>query len=147
VDCELTRRIADALTARLATKSLPPRDAVAIYPSRLADRDPCEVLARRDDVAGWNVRGSEPYRCRFSLRRDGHDVGLTLRLQPQVVDAGAGSCSAVSFVDAPMQRRVLGIGYVDPADVVIRPAVVVDSDGPDCNVATDVATAAAKLYG
>jgi hypothetical protein len=147
VDCELTRRIADALTARLAAKPLPPRDAVAIYPSRLADRDPCEVLSARDDVTGWDVQGSAPYRCRFSLRRDGHDAGLQVRLQPQVVDAGPGVCSAVSFVDAPMQRRVLGIGYVDPADVVIRPAVVVESDGSDCSVATDVATAAAKLYG
>jgi hypothetical protein len=34
-----------------------------------------------------------------------------------------------------------------PADVVIRPAVVADSGGQRCDVVTDVAAAAAKLYG
>ena len=33
-----------------------------------------------------------------------------------------------------------------PGEVVIRPAVVVDSGGAHCDVVADVATAAAKLY-
>jgi hypothetical protein len=45
-----------------------------------------------------------------------------------------------------MQRKLVGGDFVDGGDVVIRPAVVVDSGGKDCDVVTDVATAAAKLY-
>jgi hypothetical protein len=55
-------------------------------------------------------------------------------------------CSAVAFVGAPMQRRLLGGDFVGMGEVVIRPAVVVDSGGEHCDVVTDVATAAAKLY-
>jgi hypothetical protein len=147
VDCELARRIGDALTARLEAKPLPPRDAAAIYPSRMAGRDACEVLSVRNDITDWDVHGSGPYRCRFSIRGDGHDVGLQLSLQPRVVDAGPAFCSAVSFVDAPMQRKVLGVGYVDPADIVIRPAVVVeDVDGRDCATVEAVVTDVANRY-
>ncbi|HEX9175747.1 MAG TPA: hypothetical protein VF874_06485 [Mycobacterium sp.] len=140
-DCELTRRIAGALAQRLASKPLPPRDAAATYPARLAERDPCEVLSVVKNVTRWDVPGSGPYQCKFSTV----DVGIEVGLQPQLIDAGPAPCSAVSFVGAPMQRRVIGVGYVDPTDVVIRPAVVVEAD--DCQMAADVATKAAKLYG
>ena len=56
-------------------------------------------------------------------------------------------CSAVAFVDEKMQRKVIGRGYADLDDVQIRPAVVVDADGRDCDGVTDVATRAARLYG
>jgi hypothetical protein len=55
-------------------------------------------------------------------------------------------CSTVAFVGAPMQRKLVGGDYVGTGEVVIRPAVVVDSGGPHCDVVTDVATTAAKLY-
>jgi hypothetical protein len=45
-----------------------------------------------------------------------------------------------------MRRKLLGGDFVGTGDVVIRPAVVVDSGGEHCDVVTDVATAAAKLY-
>lgn len=142
-DCGLTRRIADALAERLGSQPLPPRDGAVTYPSQLAERDPCEVLARLDDVASWDVAGSGPYRCRLRTRAGA--VGV--RLQPHVVDNGPAACSAVSFVGGPMRRRVIGVGYVDPADVVIRPAVVVDSDELDCGAVAGIATQAARLYG
>ena len=38
------------------------------------------------------------------------------------------------------------MGYVAPADVVIRPAVVVEGDGR-CEAVTEIAAQAARLYG
>ena len=55
-------------------------------------------------------------------------------------------CSAVAFVGTPMQRKLLGGDFVGTGEVVIRPAVVVDSGGEHCDVVTDVAVTAAKLY-
>ena len=52
----------------------------------------------------------------------------------------------MAFVGAPMQRRLLGGDFVGTGEVVIRPAVVVDSGGEHCDVVTDLAVAAAKLY-
>jgi hypothetical protein len=49
-----------------------------------------------------------------------------------------------------MQRRLAGGDFVDVANVVVRPAVVVDSGAAGCagtNAVVDVAAAAAKLYG
>jgi hypothetical protein len=55
-------------------------------------------------------------------------------------------CSTVAFVGtASMQRKLVGGDFVT-SDLVIRPAVVVDSRGENCDIVTDVATAAAKLY-
>jgi hypothetical protein len=45
-----------------------------------------------------------------------------------------------------MQRKLLGGDFVGTGEVVIRPAVVVDSGGEHCDVVTDVAVTAAKLY-
>ncbi len=175
-DCELTTRISGALATRLATARLPARDAAATYWSRLAERDPCEVLSvLADQVAQWDVRGSGPYRCKFEVIRAGRTVPLEVRLEPQLVDVATEGrrrvdqqgaeiyidpvfCSAVAFVDAPLQRKWIGRGYVDVSDVVIRPAVVVDTDGHGCDgddprarvgedVVTDVVRAAARLYG
>jgi hypothetical protein len=164
-DCDLSARIADALAIHLATAPLPARDAAATYWSRLAERDPCEVLAvLRDPVAQWDVPRSGPYGCRFEIVRAGRTVPLHVRLEPQVVEVATEarsridrqgaeiyvdpvSCSAISFVDEPLQRKVIGSGYVDVGQVVIRPAVVVDSDGGDCEVVSDVVTEAARLYG
>jgi hypothetical protein len=164
-DCELVTRIAGAVALRLASEPLPARDAAATYWSRLAERDPCEVLSvLPDPVARWNVPGSEPYVCRFDVIRTGRTAALQVRLEPQLVETATERgrrinqqgaeiyfdpvfCTAVSFVDAPLQRKVIGRGYVDVADVVIRPAVVVDAEGRDCDVVIDVATEAARLYG
>jgi hypothetical protein len=174
-NCELIRRIADAIATRLATAPLPARDAAATYWSRLAERDPCEVLSvLPDPVADWDVPGSGPYTCRFSVIRAERTVSLQVRLEPQLVEAATEGrvridqqgaevymdpvfCSAVSFVDAPLERKVIGRGYLALADVVIRPAVVVDTEGRDCDsdeplarraedLVLDVATEAARLY-
>ena len=68
--------------------------------------------------------------------RDGADVSLDQMF-----------CSAMVFVGPPMQRRLPGGDFVDVADVVIRPAVVVDSGTGDCEPVVDVAGTAAKLFG
>jgi hypothetical protein len=154
-DCKLEKRIGDGLAARIATEPLPPRDAAALYPARLADRDPCEVLSVLSGITAWDVAGSGPYRCRFAL--DGN--GLQVRLQPRFADDDRTECTAFAFVDPRIQRRVIGDGYVDTGDVVIRPAVVVeDTDGNDCggdepparranSGVADVAALAGKLFG
>ena len=165
IDCDLITRITGALAARLATAPLPPRDAAATYWSRLAERDPCEVLSVLPDALDrWDVPESQPYRCRFTITRDGRPLEFQVRLEPQLVDAATEGhqrldqpgvevyldpvfCSAVAFVDEKMQRKVIGRGYADLADVQIRPAVVVDADKRDCDAVTDVVTRAARLYG
>ncbi len=162
-DCDLIARIAGALAARLAVAPLPPRDAAAMYWSRLAERDPCQVLSVLPDAVE-DVPASRPYRCRFTVTRGGRALDFQVRLEPQLVDAATEGhqrldqqgvevyldpvlCSAVAFVDEKMQRKVIGIGYADPADVQIRPAVVVDADERDCDAVADVANRAARLYG
>lgn len=163
-DCELSKRIADAIASRLATTPLPARDAAATYWSWLAERDPCEVLSvLPDPVTRWDVPGSRPYACGLTVLRAERSVPLQVRLEPQAVESSTEgrlridrdgfevyldlvSCSAASFVDAPMERKVVGRGYVGVSDVVIRPAVAVDGAGRDCDVTLDVATQAAKLY-
>jgi hypothetical protein len=165
IDCDLITRITSALAAQLATAPLPPRDAAATYWSRLAERDPCEVLTVLPDALDrWDVPASQPYRCRFTITRDGRALEFQVRLSPQLVGAATEGhqrldrqgvevyldpvvCSAVAVVDEKMQRKVIGRGYADLAAVQIRPAVVVDADERDCDAVTDVATRAARLYG
>jgi hypothetical protein len=165
IDCDLITRITSALAAGLATAPLPPRDAAAMYWSRLAERDPCEVLAVLPDaVDRWDVPASQPYRCRFTVTRAGRTLPFQVRLSPQLVDAATEGhqrldqpgvevyldpavCSAVAFVDEKMQRKLIGSGYADLANIAIRPAVVVDAGERDCDAVADVAVAAARLYG
>jgi hypothetical protein len=142
-DCQLERRIGDGLAARLRTVALPPRDAAALYQSPLAERDPCEVLTMLDGNKAWDVFGSKPYQCR--LKVDG--TGVVVQLQPQYVDARQEECAAFELVGPPMQRRLIGGGYVNLGGVVIRPAVAVnDTDGYDCGPVADIASKAALLY-
>jgi hypothetical protein len=167
-DCGVAMRVAQAVAQSVATAPLPPRDAVAAYPAALAERDPCQVLAVvAADVDHWDIAASQPHKCDFSIWRTGfRDVlPMQVNLQPEPVDFATQGrdrrerdgvevyfdrkfCTAVSFVGAPMQRRVIGAGYVNPGDLVIRPAVVVDASGggANCEAVADVATEAAKLY-
>jgi hypothetical protein len=142
-DCKLESRVGDGLRARLTTGALPPRDATALYQSPLAERDPCEVVKVLDDVRAWDVFGLGPYSCRLKL--NGNRIVVTLR--PQFVDARRTECTAFEFVGPPMQRNVIGVGYVRPGDVDVRPAVVVaDIDGANCGSLADIAAKAASVY-
>jgi len=167
-DCGVTRKLVSAIAAAVPAAALPPRDAAAIYPVALADRDPCEVLgAVGADVDHWDIGRSTPYQCEFGIWRDGYPdvVSMRVALEPKIVDvvtegadhrrtdAGADLyldrtfCSAVVFVGPPMQRRLPGGDFVDVGDVVVRPAVSVDSGGGDCEPVLGVANAAAKVFG
>jgi hypothetical protein len=118
------------------------------------------------EVDNWDIGSSRPYRCDFGMWRAGlpEVVALRLTLEPKIVDIvtdGADHrtidgadiyldptfCSAVSFVGPPMQRRLSGGDFVDVDNVVVRPAVVVDSGGGDCDPVLEVAAQAAHLYG
>jgi hypothetical protein len=142
---------------------LPVRDALAAYPSVLAERDPCQVLSVVADVERWDVVRSRPYECNFGVSRGRDVVPVKVSLEPKNYDLATETrehrerdgvellvdqtfCSAVAFVGGPMRRKLLGGDFVGTGDVVIRPAVVVDSGGEHCDVVNDVATAAAKLY-
>ena len=46
-----------------------------------------------------------------------------------------------------MQRKLLGGDYVPTSQVVIRPAVVVDSGGADCDVEELFAELVAEAFG
>jgi hypothetical protein len=166
-DCGLAQRVARAVAERLTTHPLPARDALAAYPSKLAERDPCEALtAAGADIDHWDIDTQLPYECRFSIWRSGWPDArpLQVHLQPEVVDAATEGlerreqdgveifvdrtfCSALSFVGPPMLRRLAGGGYAQIANLVIRPAVVVDFGGDDCEEAAGLAARAAKLYG
>ena len=165
-DCDVTRKVVGAIAAGIAGAPLPPRDAAAVYPSALAERDPCEVLpAIAGELDHWDIGRSTPYRCDFAVWRDGLPAVMSMRLslEPKIVEVVTEGtdhrtvdgtdvyldptfCSAVVFVGPPMQRRLPGGDFVDVDNVVVRPAVVVDSGGGDCAPVVDVAGSAAKLY-
>jgi hypothetical protein len=170
-DCELTKKIVAAIAERVSASALPARDGAAVYPSPLAERDPCEVLSViAGDVDHWDVSRTRPYQCEFGMWRDGYPdvVSMRLSLEPKIVDiatadrqhrtSGGGAdiyldptfCSAITFVGPPMQRRLAGGDFVDVANLVVRPAVIVDSGEAGCadtDLLVDVAGTAAKLYG
>jgi hypothetical protein len=163
-DCDFAKRLVQAIAPRVESLQLPIRDAVAIYPAALAERDPCQVLSVVGaEVDHWDINRSRPHECEFGLRRGDGVVPLQVSLEPQVYDMINETrqhrdrdgvellindifCSTVAFVGtAPMKRKLFGGDFVS-GDMVIRPAVVVDSGSKQCGVVTDVATAAAKLY-
>jgi hypothetical protein len=164
-NCDFAQRLARAIAPTVESLRLPVRDAVAVYPSALAERDPCQVVSVVGaDVEWWDVIRSRPYECNFGISLGGDVMPIQVSLEPKMYDLATETrqhrerdgiellidqtfCSAVAFVGAPMQRKLVGGDFVDTGDVVIRPAVVLDSGGEDCDVVTDVATAAAKLYG
>jgi hypothetical protein len=164
-NCDFAQRVAHAIAPPMESLRLPVRDAVAVYPSALAEHDPCQVLsAIGAEVERWDITRTRPYECHFGISRGRDVVPMQVSLQPRAYDTATETrqrrerdgvellvdpvyCSAVAFVGAPMQRKLLGGDFVGVGDVVIRPAVVVDSGGEHCDVVTDVAAAAAKLYG
>jgi hypothetical protein len=165
-NCELGQRLVRAVAPRVESLRLPVRDALATYPAALAERDPCQVLSVIGaDVDRWDIDRTRPYECDFTiwLSESRDAVPVQVSLEPQLVDIATADrvraerdgvelfvdktyCSAVAFVGAPMQRKLLGGDFIGPGEVVIRPAVVVDSGGEHCDVVADLATAAAKLY-
>lgn len=163
-NCDFAQRLARAIAPTVESLRLPVRDAVAVYPSPLAERDPCQVLsAIAGEVETWDVSRSRPYDCNFGVLRGKDVVPIKVSLQPKMYDLASETrehlerdgvellvdhtfCSAVAFVGEPMRRKLVGGDFVGTGDVVIRPAVVVDSGGQHCDVVTDVAVAAAKLY-
>jgi hypothetical protein len=164
-NCAFAQRLVRAIAPLVESLQLPVRDAVATYPAALAERDPCQVLSVvGNDVEDWDITRSRPYECDFTMKRHGDVVPVRVSLKPQLFDMATETrdrrerdgveifvdetyCSAVAFLGAPMQRKLFGGDFVGTGEVVIRPAVAVDSGGEHCDVVTDVATAAAKLYG
>jgi hypothetical protein len=163
-NCDFAQRLARAIAPVVESLRLPVRDAVAVYPSALAERDPCQVLsAIAAEVQRWDVTRSRPYACNFAISRGNDVVPIQVSLQPKMYDLASETrehrerdgvellvdpvyCSAVAFVGAPMRRKLVGGDFIGTGEVVIRPAVVVESGGDHCDVVTDVAVAAAKLY-
>jgi hypothetical protein len=163
-DCGIAQRTANAIAERLQTTSLPVRDGAAVYPLVLAERDACEVLgALGADVDHWDVAIAQPHDCHFGFWRpaSGARASIEVQLQPVLMDTLAegrelqrrdgveiyldrSRCTAASIVGPPMQKRQIGGGFVDVANVVVRPAVVVA--GNNCDAVIDIAVRAAKLY-
>lgn len=138
----------------------PIRDGAAAYPVALAERDPCEILPVLT-AARWDVDASRPHMCAITLA-GGTAIRLTLGPQlfePQtdnrlrqsrdgvVAFVDTQSCTATVFLGPPMRRKLLGGDYLEPGDVVIRPAVTVESTPPRCGTVTGIAATAAKLFG
>jgi hypothetical protein len=166
-DCDLTKKLAGAIAQWTATAPLPARDAAAVYPVALAERDPCEVLSViAGDVDHWDITQTRPYACEFGMYKEAYPdvVSIRLALQPKIVDLTTDGrehrvadgadiyldttfCSAVTFVGPPLQRRLPGGDFVDVANVEVRPAVSIDAGEGNCAAALDVAATAAKLFG
>jgi hypothetical protein len=159
-NCVLVEKVVHAIEPRIASLQLPIRDAVGAYPALLAERNPCQAQSVLH-VARWDVRASRPYACALALS-DGTPVRVAL--QPQLFDletetraqrsrdgvdvfVDTAACAATAYVGPPLQRKLLGGDYIRSADLVIRPAVTVGTASPHCDVATDGAVAAAKLFG
>lgn len=158
-DCPLARRTITALADWLATAGPPPpRDAVAAYPIRLAEQDPCAVLsALGAQATRWDIARGTPYQCVFDIERAPVRVSLAPRVGNMVIDGrerrelkgvlvylDRASCSAAAIVGPQMQRRLAAGGYEDPPDTVIVPTVSVT--GEDCDAAARTAAVAARLY-
>jgi hypothetical protein len=163
-NCDFAQSLVRAIAPKLEALQLPARDAVATYPARLAERDPCQVMSVIGaEVENWDIGRSRPYECDFGVSRDDDVVPIRLALKPQSFDMPTETrrrrtrdgiellvdqtyCSVLAFLGERMQRKLFGGDFVDTGDVVIRPAVVVDSGGTHCDVVMNVAAAAAKLY-
>lgn len=163
-NCDFAQRLVRAIAPTVESLRLPVRDAVAVYPNALAEKDPCQVLSVVSaEVERWDVTRSRPYECHFGISRGSDVVSMQVSLQPKMYDLASETrehrerdgvellvdpifCSAVAFVGGPMQRKLVGGDFVGTGEVVIRPAVVAVSGGNHCDLVTDVATAAAKLY-
>ncbi|GAS99531.1 uncharacterized protein RMCC_6496 [Mycolicibacterium canariasense] len=148
-------------TGPLPEADRPPiRDGVGVYPVRLAERDPCEIVPTLSS-ARWDIGASRAHMCALTLT-DGTAIRLTL--QPQLFEPESDNrlrqsrdgvvafvdtqlCAASVFLGPPMLRKLLGGDYLQPGDVVIRPAVTVESTPPRCGTVTGIAVAAAKLFG
>jgi hypothetical protein len=148
-------------TGPLPDAARPPvRDGVSAYPVRLAERDPCEILPVLS-AARWDIAGSRPHMCAVTLA-DG--TAIRLSLQPQLFEPETDNrlrqsrdgvvafvdsqlCAATVFLGPAMRRKLLGGDYLQPGEVVIRPAATVESTPPRCGTVTGIAVAAAKLFG
>ena len=122
-DCPLARRTTTAVAEWLGARPPPPRDAAAAYPIRLAEQDPCAVLAAvGSEITRWDVERSTPYQCVFDVERGARPMSVQVSLAPKVgnmvidgrerreidgtlVYLDRASCSAGSIVDPQMQRR------------------------------------------
>ncbi|MGB3482571.1 MAG: hypothetical protein WBB07_10210 [Mycobacterium sp.] len=169
-DCDMVRRVASVVAARVADVPLPVRDGAAAYTTALAERDPCEILTALEGyvIDQWSISAGTPYRCAFGLGRDrgAATMPITVSLRPRVVDistAGRGlirvgdvevyldrdGCSALVFVGPDLQRRRGNGALVDTGDLRIRPAVDVAGGQGNCTGQTlvqEVAAAAADLF-
>ncbi len=164
-DCPLARRATTALAEWLDGRPLPARDAAAAYPIRLAEQDPCAVLAViGGEITRWDIERGTPYQCVFDVKRGVRPTSVQVSLAPKVgnmvidgrerreidgtlVYVDRAFCSAGSIVGPQMQRRLAAGGYEDPPDTVIVPTVTVDSGGADCDTVARITADAAKLYG
>ncbi|MHA3018935.1 hypothetical protein ACXPWS_01550 [Mycobacterium sp. BMJ-28] len=158
--CDFAGKLGGA-AAPLPDAGRPPiRDGVGSYPAPLAERDPCEIL-QVVPAAHWDIGASRPHMCAVTLA-DRTTVRLTL--QPQLFAPDTDNraqrtrdgvelfvdtrlCEVSAFLGAPMRRKLLDGAYQQPSDVVIRPTVTVESTPPRCDAVTDIAVAAAKLFG
>lgn len=162
--CEFIEEFTKAVVVAMTPDRLPLRDALAVYPVRAAEYDPCAVLDDLDGVTAWESEAELPYLCAFAVRGDGSDIDVRLELEPRSpkdseadflleerdgvqVYVGAEYCAAIAFVGAELTRRASGGATIDMGEWATSPAASVSVDAPHCDKATDVAVAAAKAFG
>ena len=164
-DCALARRTITAVAEWLDTRPPPARDAVAAYPVRLAEQDPCEVLSvDGGQIARWDIDRGTAYQCVFDVKPGVQAGSVQVSLAPKVgnmviddrdrrdidgvvVYLDRAFCSAAAIVGPQLQRRLAAGGYEDPPDTVIVPTVSIDSGGANCDTVARITAEAAKLYG
>jgi hypothetical protein len=162
--CGFVEEFTKTVVARMDPARLPLRDALAVYPIRAAERDPCAVLAGMPDLVSWDATAPLPYVCAFTLQRSGFRVNARLVMKPrspkqpddgffrderdgvEVYD-GQEYCAAIAFLGAELKVNTMGGAGVDMGEFATAPAVTVNVDAPHCDAATELAVAAAKAFG
>lgn len=162
--CEFIEEFTKAVVVAMIPEQLPLRDALAVYPVRAAEYDPCAVLEELDGVTSWDSRTELPYLCAFTLRRDESDVDVRMVMKPRSpkdserdflpeerdgirVYVSPEYCAAIAYVGDELARKTSGGASIDMGEWATSPAASASVDAPHCDAATDVAVAAAKTFG
>lgn len=168
--CELGQTVAGALAA-VKPADLPLRDALNVFPNKLAERDPCELLGEYTGQVRtpWLSRLSEPFTCSFSLADDStvyrfsFTTGISRQdgLQAETRDGveyfhgsthrdRTTSCTSMVQVGQPLRARTLPGGTEDPNWTPDRQYLEVRGSsvrsGDDCETTREMAHKAVKAF-
>ncbi|AMT69333.1 hypothetical protein [Mycobacteroides immunogenum] len=169
-DCRIARQVVTGIVKQLPS-GLQPRSALSAYPIKLAERDPCEILAEYPGKArevSIDLLG-DPFGCDFVL--PDADINYTVRLTSSVDDfpdaytkstrdgvtyfqnedpSRLAGCHALALVGDPLYPRDIGGGAANTDADAYFPAVVASAytgrDRKDCGHMREILDKAVRLF-